>query len=116
MRLSGWTVGYVAANQLSFVATLLVANQLSRGSIAAFDTAYLLFVVPHGLLAASFMTAVMPELARAVQRGDRRGLRREWAQGLRLDRARHDAGGGRACSCWPRRSCRCSSAAPRTSS
>ena len=84
VRLSGWTVGYVAANQLSFVATLLVANRLTRGSIAAFDTAYLLFVVPHGLLAASFMTAVMPELARAVQRGDRRGLRREWAQGLRL--------------------------------
>ena len=84
VRLSGWTVGYVAANQVSFVATLLVANQLSRGSIAAFDTAYLLFIVPHGLLAASFMTAVMPELARAVQRGDRRGLRREWAQGLRL--------------------------------
>jgi putative peptidoglycan lipid II flippase len=77
-------VGYVAANQLSFVATLLVANQLTSGSIAAFDTAYLLFMVPHGLLAVSFMTAVTPELAREVLRGDRRGLRLEWTRGLRL--------------------------------
>ena len=53
------------------MATLLVANQLASGSIAAYDTAYLLFVVPHGLLAASFMTALMPELARSAQRGDR---------------------------------------------
>jgi putative peptidoglycan lipid II flippase len=30
------------------------------------------------------MTALMPELARSAQRGDRRGLRGEWTRGLRL--------------------------------
>jgi putative peptidoglycan lipid II flippase len=84
VRLSGWTVGYVAANQVTSVVTILAANRAPKGAIAAYDYAYIFFVVPHGLLAVSFMTALTPELARSVQRGDRRGLRREWTNGLRL--------------------------------
>jgi putative peptidoglycan lipid II flippase len=84
LRLSGWTVGYVAANQATSVVTILVANRAPKGAIAAYDYAYIFFIVPHGLLAVSFMTALTPELARYAQRRDLRGLRREWTNGLRL--------------------------------
>jgi putative peptidoglycan lipid II flippase len=84
VRLSGWTVGYVAANQATSVVTILAANRAPKGAIAAYDYAYIFFIVPHGLLAVSFMTALTPELARYALRRDLRGLRREWIDGLRL--------------------------------
>lgn len=62
MRLSGWTVGYVVANQVALWVVLVLAN-VQPGGPAAYLLAYTLFQLPHGLLAVSIMTTASPELA-----------------------------------------------------
>jgi len=59
--LSGWALGYVAANQLAIV---VVRNLLrgGDGSIFSYSRAYLWFVLPHGLLAMSIATERLPRL------------------------------------------------------
>jgi putative peptidoglycan lipid II flippase len=83
LRLSGWTVGYVIANQIALWVVLVLANG-KRGGAFAYLAAYAFFQLPHGLFAVSIMTTVQPELASAVARGDRPALRHRFARGLRL--------------------------------
>jgi putative peptidoglycan lipid II flippase len=83
LRLSGWTVGYVIANQIALWVVLVLANG-KRGGAFAYLAAYAFFQLPHGLFAVSIMTTVQPELAFAVARGDRPALRHRFARGLRL--------------------------------
>jgi putative peptidoglycan lipid II flippase len=82
LRLSGWTVGYVVTNQLAQLFVLVLANN-SAGNVSAYVYAFTFYVVPHGLLAVSIMTTMMPTLARRAQEGDAPGLRREFGLGLR---------------------------------
>ena len=81
LRLSGWTVGYVVANQVALWVVLVLANVIAGGP-AAYLLAYTLFQLPHGLLAVSIMTTAAPELA-AVAR-DLPALRHRFARALRL--------------------------------
>ena len=70
LRLSGWTAGYVIANQIA----LLVVTQLaqrSAGGFTAYITMYTFFQLPFGLLAVTVMTTVSPELARDIAHRDR---------------------------------------------
>jgi putative peptidoglycan lipid II flippase len=83
LRLSGWTVGYVIANQIALWIVLVLANGKTGGAFAYLG-AYAFFQLPHGLFAVSIMTTVQPELASAVARGDRPALRHRFARGLRL--------------------------------
>ena len=65
LRLSGWTFGYVAANQVA----LVVIRNLARpgsGDPDAYTKAYIFFQLPHALLAVSIATTFAPELASAV--------------------------------------------------
>lgn len=64
IRLSIWTFGYVAVNQ---VALVIVQNLTEPGSGGrfAYSQAYTFFVLPHGLLAVSIATTLSPELSRA---------------------------------------------------
>jgi putative peptidoglycan lipid II flippase len=82
LRLSGWTVGYVVTNQLAQLFVLVLANN-SAGNVSAYVYAFTFYVVPHGLLAVSIMTTMMPTLARLAQENDAPGLRREFGLGLR---------------------------------
>ncbi len=88
MRLSGWTIGYVAANQVALAVVIVLANGLELGSghggSFVYFNAYLLFVLPYGLLGFPIMTAVAPELAAAGRRGDPPALRHRFARTLRL--------------------------------
>lgn len=64
LRLSTWTVGYVVANQISFlVITVLALRAFSDYS--AYTSMYLLLQLPHGLLAVTLMTTYTPRLTRA---------------------------------------------------
>ena len=63
LRLSGWTVGYVVANQIALWVVLVLANGSAAGAFV-YLSAYTFFQLPHGLFAVSIMTAVAPELAR----------------------------------------------------
>jgi len=83
VRLSGWTAGYVAVNQVALWLVLVLANG-TRGGVSVYQGAYVFFQLPHGLVAVSLMTTLAPELAETATRGDFAGFRRHFALGLRL--------------------------------
>ena len=84
VRLSGWTVGYVAANQVAFFVVLVLAGQAPDGHVSIYLAAFTFFQLPHGLLAVSVMTALGPELASRHQAADLDGLREHFTGGLRI--------------------------------
>ena len=83
LRLSGWTVGYVIANQIALWVVLVLANG-ERGGAFAYLSAYAFFQLPYGLFSVSVMTAVAPDLAAAGGRGDAPAMRHRFARSLRL--------------------------------
>lgn len=84
VRLSGWTLGYVAVNQVALFVVLALLNGSGEGSVSAYSYAWLFFQVPHGLIAVSIMTTFTPELAQRVARGDESGFGQSFTIGLRL--------------------------------
>jgi putative peptidoglycan lipid II flippase len=83
MRLSGWTVGYVIANQIALFVVTILANGTAGGPFV-YVSAYAFFQLPHGLFAVSLMTTFTPELARAATRNDLGAVRAQLSSGLRL--------------------------------
>jgi putative peptidoglycan lipid II flippase len=82
-RLSGWTVGYVIANQIALWIVLILANGRDGGPFI-YLSAYAFFQLPHGLLAVSLMTTIAPEMASAAERRNLNALRERLSFGLRL--------------------------------
>ena len=82
--LSGWTFGFVAANQVAVVVIRNLATHEGAGILSAYVDAFTWFVLPHGLLAVSIATTFQPELARAVLHRDRPEFVRRLSQGTRL--------------------------------
>ncbi|MGZ8762649.1 MAG: murein biosynthesis integral membrane protein MurJ [Acidimicrobiia bacterium] len=82
-RLSGWTVGYVIANQVAFWIALFLAYGRS-GDASVYLAAFIFFQLPHGLFAVSIMTALAPELATSANRRDFGAFRVQFTGGLRL--------------------------------
>ena len=83
LRLSGWTAGYVAVNQVALWVILVLANG-TKGGVSIYMGAYIFFQLPHGLVAVSLMTTLTPELAETAARRDFTAFRRNFALGLRL--------------------------------
>jgi putative peptidoglycan lipid II flippase len=83
VRLSGWTLGYVATNQVAQLFVLVLAKTGSEGNVTAYVYAFTFYVLPHSLLAVSLMTTMTPELSRRAAAGDLSGLRRDFKLGLR---------------------------------
>ena len=69
LRLSGWTVGYVVANQIALFVVTVLANGTAGGPFI-YISAYAFFQLPHGLFAVSLMTTFTPEMASAAARND----------------------------------------------
>lgn len=69
MAMSGWTIGYVAANLVAAQVIIVLAEPGSGGP-SNYQLAFQFFQLPHGLLAVSLMTTFLPEFARAFARGD----------------------------------------------
>ena len=84
LRLSGWMVGYVLANQVSLWLMKALVNGTGEGRVSGFEYAWQFFQLPYGLIAVAVMTAFMPELSSLAGRGDRRGYRARLGQGYRL--------------------------------
>ena len=82
--LSGWTIGFVAANQVAVVVIRNLATHEGEGILSAYVDAFTWFVLPYGLLAVSIATTFQPELARAVLHRDRPEFVRRLSQGARL--------------------------------
>jgi putative peptidoglycan lipid II flippase len=83
VALSGWTAGYVASNQLALWVVLVLANG-TAGGVSAYQGAFVFFQLPHGLVAVSLMTTLVPELAGAASQGDMGDFRRHFSLGLRF--------------------------------
>ena len=83
VMLSGWTLGYVAANQVTILVVRNLADPGSGDASAYFD-AFTFFVLPHGLLAVSIATTFAPEMARSVARRDRGAFCNQASLGTRL--------------------------------
>jgi putative peptidoglycan lipid II flippase len=81
--LSGWTLGYVAANQVALVVVRNLAKPGSGGQ-DAYSKAYAFFQLPHGLLAMSITTTFVPDLARFVARKDKPAFIARASLGIRL--------------------------------
>lgn len=83
VRLSGWTLGLVVANQAAFWVTTVLANGDPVG-FTAFLAAYTFFILPHGIFAVSVMSAVQPTLAEQWVNGERSAFGKQVVHGLRL--------------------------------
>jgi putative peptidoglycan lipid II flippase len=82
-RMSGWTLGYVLANQVALLVVLILAND-TDGGVSAYTGAFIFFLLPHALFAVSIMTTLVPELSACAGRADWAGFRNRFSMGLRL--------------------------------
>ena len=83
LTLSGWTLGYVAANQVALIVVKNLAKPGSGGQ-DAYAKAFTFFQLPHGLLAVSITTTFVPDLARFVARKDKASFIARSSLGVRL--------------------------------
>ena len=83
VRLSTWTLGYVVANQIALV---VIKNLASPGSgwVDAYAKAFIIFQLPHGLLAVSLATTFVPELSRLIHANNEPTFARRMSEGIRL--------------------------------
>ena len=82
VRLSTWTLGYVVANQIALV---VIKNLASPGSgwVDAYAKAFIIFQLPHGLLAVSLATTFVPELSRLIHANNEPNFARRMSDGIR---------------------------------
>ena len=81
-RVSGWAIGYIAANQIALVVVKNLADPGS-GRLDAYAKAMTIFQLPHGLLAVTIVTTTAPMLARAVAQQNRDEFLRRFVSGAR---------------------------------
>ncbi|MGW6565125.1 murein biosynthesis integral membrane protein MurJ [Streptomyces sp. NPDC054975] len=98
MRSAGWLVLLVLTNQAGYWVTTKLATAagtqaeaLEGGGggfgFAAYNNAYLLWAVPHGIVTVSLVTALLPRMSAAAADGDLAGVRRDVSYGLRASAA-----------------------------
>ena len=61
-RLSKFVVGYVVANQIGYLIAQWLANR-NTGGVSAYNSAFMFFMLPHGLFAVSIITALLPAMS-----------------------------------------------------
>jgi putative peptidoglycan lipid II flippase len=86
--LAKWVLLYVGANQLAYVVVVGLANdaalnRMGRG-YASYVNAFLLWQLPHAIVAVSVITALLPRMSRAAADGRVDDLREQLNRGLRL--------------------------------
>ncbi len=84
LSLSGWTLGYAAANQVAIVVVQNLALSRGPGRQDAYNKAFTFFVLPHGLLAVSIATTFVPELSRFVTNRDKPAFIERSSLGIRM--------------------------------
>ena len=78
-RLAGWSIVFVAANQVAFLVTAAVANTAGKAAerpgawaagLPSYTNANMLMLVPHAIVAVSISATAMPAMSRSAARGD----------------------------------------------
>jgi len=82
-RLSGWTLGFVVANQVAYLVVVALANRRS-GDLSSYQAAFQFFQLPHAVIAVSITGALLPELSVAATRGDLATFNHLFFRGLRV--------------------------------
>ena len=68
--LAGWVFLYVLAGQIGLVVTYRIASATAGGGVATYAYAWILLIVPYGVLGNSVLTALMPRISRASADGN----------------------------------------------
>jgi putative peptidoglycan lipid II flippase len=85
LRLSGWTMGYVAANQVALFFVYGAAKRSGDGELTAYTLANsVFFQLPHGVIAVSIMASIQPTLSQAFLDRRRGDFRRRLARSVRM--------------------------------
>ncbi|GGT62221.1 murein biosynthesis integral membrane protein MurJ [Streptomyces lateritius] len=91
LRSAGWLVLLVLTNQAAYWVTTKVATtagQLAEGAgLSAYNNAYQLWTVPHGIITVALVTALLPRMSGAAAEGDLAGVRRDVAYAQRTSAA-----------------------------
>jgi putative peptidoglycan lipid II flippase len=74
----------LAAGQLNFVVSTVLASGLAAGSVAAFNYAFQLSLIPVGIVGVSIATALFPTLSRDAALGRVGEIRRQVSGSLRI--------------------------------
>ncbi|MGW4163975.1 murein biosynthesis integral membrane protein MurJ [Streptomyces sp. NPDC004788] len=87
LRSAGWLVLLVLTNQAAFWVTTKVATaagQRAEGAgLSAYNNAYQLWMVPHGIITVALVTALMPRMSGASAEGDLAAVRGDVAYAQR---------------------------------
>jgi putative peptidoglycan lipid II flippase len=87
-RLAKWVFLYVVANQLAYLVVVRLAadafEQTPGRSYASYVYAFLLWQLPHAVVAVSVITGLLPRMSRAAADGRTDDLRASLNRGLRL--------------------------------
>jgi putative peptidoglycan lipid II flippase len=86
LRLAGWVIVYVVANQLLYLVILIMAAE-DQGGYTAYASAFILFQLPHAIFAVSIFTALLPAMSSRWAASDVQGFRDLLAQGIRATAA-----------------------------
>jgi len=87
-RLAKWVLLYVVANQLAYVVVVNLSSgqdllDAGRG-YPSYVAAFVLWQLPHAIVAVSVITALLPRMSRAAADGRTQDLRASLNRGLRL--------------------------------
>jgi putative peptidoglycan lipid II flippase len=84
VRLSGWTFGFVLANQIAlFVVTLLAGTASGPDPVSSYTYAYAFLQLPYGVVAVTIMSVVTPDLSERWSTGRTEAFVSRLANGLR---------------------------------
>jgi putative peptidoglycan lipid II flippase len=83
VSLSGWTFGFVIANQLAVFVVSALAVNTGASTLTAYTYASTFFQLPFGIVAVSVMTTIAPVLSSRFAKGDRTGFAQHFGLGLR---------------------------------
>jgi putative peptidoglycan lipid II flippase len=82
LRLAGWVVVYVVANQLGYLVVLVLGAEV-QGGYTAYSAAFILFQLPHAIFTVSIVTALLPALSSRWSDHDVPGFRALLGRGIR---------------------------------
>jgi putative peptidoglycan lipid II flippase len=83
VRLSGWVVVYVVANQLAFLIIIRLASHITTGYFSAYLYAFIVVSLPYAIFVVSIFTALVPGMAGQWATGSSAGIARLFSRGTR---------------------------------
>ncbi|GAB95426.1 putative peptidoglycan lipid II flippase [Kineosphaera limosa] len=85
-RVAMWTFAALVVTQLGLIVQSRVLTSVDEGDTGKlpYDTAFLLFMTPHGLITVSLVTALFTTMSQAASAGDTPALRANVTQGMTL--------------------------------